>query len=142
MGGEWAFSESDQRHRAVFNGIWQVAGGFQLSGLYYHGSGIRDASFYGGDLRNTGADFSMRLRPNGTLVPRNSFMQPAENRVDIRVQQRVPLGGSASLDLIAEAFNLFNANNFTLQNEEGRSDFGKPVDGQFRTMQFGFRLGF
>ncbi len=142
MGGEWAFSESDQRHRAVFNGIWQVAGGFQLSGLYYHGSGIRDASFYGGDLRNTGADFSMRLRPNGTIVPRNSFMQPAENRVDIRVQQRVPLGGSASLDLMAEAFNLFNVNNFTLQTEEGRSDFGKPIEGQFRTMQFGFRLGF
>ncbi len=142
MGGEWAFSESDQRHRAVFNGIWQVAGGFQVSGLLYHGSGIRDASFYGGDLRDTGSDFSMRLRPNGTIVPRNSFMQPAENRVDVRLQQRVPLGGGATVDLMAEAFNLFNRNNFTLQTEEGRSDFRKPIEGQYRTMQFGFRLGF
>ena len=142
MGGEWAFSDGDQRHRAVFNGIWQVAGGFQVSGLYYHGSGIRDESFYGGDERQTGADFSMRLRPNGTIVPRNNFIQPSENRVDLRLQQRIPFGGRAGIDVIAETFNLFNANNFTLITEEGRRDFGKPAAGQFRTMQFGVRLTF
>ncbi len=142
MGGEWALSSSDQRHRAVFNGIWEVARGFQVSGLLYHGSGIRDESFYGGDLRQTGSEFSMRLRPNGTLVPRNAFMQPTENRVDVRLQQRVPLGGGAAIDLMAEMFNLFNANNFSLITEEGRSDYNRPVSGQYRTMQFGFRVTF
>ncbi len=142
MGGEWGLSSSDQRHRAVFNGIWEVGAGFQVSGLAYFGAGIRDNSFYGGDLRQTGADFSQRLRPNGTVVPHNNFIQPAEKRIDLRLQQRVPLGGRAAVDLIAETFNLFNANNFTLITEEGRSDFGKPVSGQFRTMQFGLRLTF
>jgi hypothetical protein len=142
MGGEWALSEVDQRHRFVVNGIWEVGRGFQVSGLVYHGSGIRDASFFGGDERATGADFAQRLRPNGTVVERNSFIQPDENRMDLRVQQRIPLGGGAAVDLIGEVFNLFNANNFILTTEEGRRDFGDPESGQFRTMQFGFRVTF
>jgi hypothetical protein len=142
LGGEWALSSSDQRHRFVLNGIWEVGGGFQVSGLVYHGSGIRDASFYGGDERETGADFSMRLRPDGTIVPRNAFIQPNENRLDMRVQQRIPLGGRAGVDLIAEVFNVFNANNFTLVAEEGASDFEEPEAGQFRAVQFGVRLTF
>jgi hypothetical protein len=142
LGGEWALSSSDQRHRFVFNGIWDVGGGFQVSGLVYHGSGIRDASFFGGDERQTGADFSMRLRDDGTIVPRNSFIQPAENRVDFRAQQRIRFGGRVGVDLIAEVFNAFNATNFTLIVEEGAADFGDPETGQYRTMQFGFRLTF
>ncbi|MBI2185854.1 MAG: TonB-dependent receptor, partial [Acidobacteria bacterium] len=139
LGGEWALSSSDQRHRFVFNGIWDVGRGFQVSGLVYRGSSIRDASFYGGDLRNTGADFSQRLRPDGSIVARNSFIQPSESRVDFRVQQRVPLGGRAAVDLIAEVFNVFNANNFTLVVEEANARYNKAASGQYRTAQLGFR---
>jgi hypothetical protein len=142
MGGEWAFSSSDQRHRFVFNGIWDVGRGFQVSGLAYHGSGLRDAATYSGDLRQTGADFSLRLRPDGTLVARNGFLQPDEKRVDFRVQQRVPLGGRAGVDVIAEVFNVFNANNYTLVTDEANSNFNRPASGQYRTMQFGFRVTF
>jgi carboxypeptidase family protein/TonB-dependent receptor-like protein len=142
LGGEWAYSEADQRHRFVLNGIWEVIGGFQVSGLVYYGSGLRDAGIYGGDLRNTGADFSQRLRPNGTIVPRNEFIQPDERRVDLGFRQRIPLGGRASIDAIAEIFNVFNASNFTLIAEEARSDYNEPVSGQYRTMQFGFRVTF
>jgi hypothetical protein len=142
LGGERSLSEADQRHRFVLNGIWEVGGGFQVSGLVYHGSGIRSSTNYGGDLRNTGAAFSGRLRPNGTIVPKNSFIQPNENRMDLRLQQRVPLGGRAGIDVIAEVFNVFNANNFTLVTEEGRADYNQPESGQYRTMQFGFRVTF
>ena len=142
LGGERSLSEADQRHRLVFNGIWEVAKGFQVSGLVYHGSGVRDEHFWGGDLRATGAEFSGRLRADGTIVPKNSFMQPNENRLDMRLQQRIPLGGGASIDAIAEVFNMFNANNFNLISEQGRSDYNKPSSGQFRSMQFGFRFQF
>ena len=60
----------------VFSGIWQVGRGFQVSGFHYLGTGIRDAGNYGGDLRNTGAAFSSRLRPDGTIVPRNAIISP------------------------------------------------------------------
>ena len=35
LGGEWSLSADDQRHRFVFNGIWEVGGGFQVSGLHF-----------------------------------------------------------------------------------------------------------
>jgi hypothetical protein len=142
LGAEWSLAESDQRHRAVFSGIWQVGRGFQLSGLLYLGAGIRDDSLYGGDRRGLGAGGEARLRPDGTIVPRNVFMQPMENRTDIRLQQRVRLAPRVSLDLIAEAFNLFNRANITLENEESSLDYNDAIAGQFRTMQFGFRLAF
>ena len=75
-------------------------------------------------------------------MERNSFLQPMENRMDLRVQQRIPLGGRAGIDLIAEVFNVFNANNFNLVTEESAPDYLEPESGQNRTMQFGFRVTF
>jgi hypothetical protein len=140
-GGEWGLAESDQRHRAVFSGIWQVGRGFQVSGLHYFGAGNRDSTNYGGDRRGLGAGGEQRLRPDGTIVPRNSFLHPAQNRTDLRIQQRIPLG-RVSLDLMADAFNLFNRSNFTLETQESSLDYGEPSTGQYRTMQFGFRILF
>src|SRR6185295_16582445 len=37
LGPEYGLAITDQRHRAVFNGIWQMGYGFQLSGLYFFG---------------------------------------------------------------------------------------------------------
>ena len=93
LGNEFTLASSDQRHRAVFNGIWEVGRGFQVSGIHYFGAGIRSETRYGGDLRGIGAAGSARLCPDGTIVPRNSFIQPAQNKTDLRVQYRVPLRG-------------------------------------------------
>ncbi|MSO30241.1 MAG: TonB-dependent receptor [Acidobacteria bacterium] len=141
LGAEWGFAQSDQRHRAVFNGIWQVGRGFQLSGLHYFGAGNRASSNYGGDRRGLGAGGEQRLRPDGTIVPRNAFLQPGQNRTDIRVQQRLAVGRLA-VDLMAEAFNVFNRPNWTLETQESSLDYGKRVAAQYRTAQFGFRLVF
>ena len=142
LGGEWGWSQDDQRHRFVFNGIWQVGFGFQMSGLHYFGAGNRLATNYGGDNRQFGGG-SGRLRPDGTIVPRNALIGPAQNRSDVRFQQRVPLPGRVSIDGIAEVFNLFNRTNYSLGTQESQpANYLKPVDGQFRTMQFGFRLSF
>jgi hypothetical protein len=142
LGGEWGFSADDQRHRAVVNGIWQVGHGFQVSGLHYLGAGIRQANTYGGDLRNTGAAFSARLRPDGTIVPRNSLIAPPQNRTDLRLQQRIPLHGRASIDGIAEVFNIFNRPNWGIGIQENNPQYLQHVTAQTRTMQFGFRLIF
>lgn len=55
FGGEYGLAVTDQRHRAVFNGIWLVGGGFQVSGVYFYGSGERQATSFGGDERGIGA---------------------------------------------------------------------------------------
>ncbi|HYN65170.1 MAG TPA: hypothetical protein VES36_11255, partial [Candidatus Limnocylindrales bacterium] len=144
LNGEYGFDASDQRHRAVFNGIWQVGRGFQISGIHYAGIGQRAATSYGGDLRNLGAGGSeaARLRPDGTIVPRNAFTQPARNRTSVRLQQRVRLGGRASIDVMAEAFNIFNRPNWTITTQESSPQYNQRTSGENRTMQFGFRVTF
>jgi hypothetical protein len=142
LGGEFTFDSNDMRHRAMFNGIWQVGRGFQVSGVHYFGAGNRAAGSYGGDRRNLGAGGELRLRLDGTIVPRNEFLQPAQNRTGIRIQQRLPLASGVSVDLIAEAFNVFNRPNWTLETQESSADYNKRVVAQYRTAQFGFRLMF
>ena len=143
LGGEWGLSADDQRHRMVLNGIWQVGKGFQVSALHFTLAGIRLAHTYGGDSRGAGANFSQRLRPNGTIVPRNDLIVPAQNRTDIRFQQRIPLGGRVSIDGIAEIFNAFNRPNWGIGTQESTvAQFLQHTTAQVRTAQFGFRLTF
>ena len=144
LNGEYSLSSTDLRHRAVMSGIWEVSRGFQVSGTHYTALGERAETIYGGDLRNLGqsSTFIQRLRPDGTIVPRNDFTQPVRNRTNVRVQQRIPLPRQASLDLIAEVFNVFNSPNWTINTQENNALYGKPTAGQFRTVQLGFRVLF
>jgi hypothetical protein len=144
LGGEWGFSADDQRHRAVLNAIWQVGRGFQVSGLHYLGAGIRLASNFGGDLRNIGATTgTSRLRSDGSIVPRNSLMAPAQNRTDLRLQQRIRLNSRMSIDAIADVFNLFNRPNYGIGTQENTTaQYLQNISAQARTAQFGFRLTF
>ena len=103
---------------------------------------MRQDAFYGGDLRLTGANFSQRLRPDGTIVPKSSLFDPAQNRTDLRFQQRLPLGGRRAVSLLAEVFNVFNRPNYEIQTQESAADYLRNITGQNRTMQFGFRVNF
>jgi hypothetical protein len=140
--GSYGLAATDQRHRAVFTGIWEVSHGFQVSALHYLGAGIRSATSYGGDVRLTGGTFSARFRPDGTIVPRNAYIQPAQNRTDIRVQQRIRLQKRVSIDGIAEVFNVFNRTNYTIDTVESNLTYLTAITGQNRTAQVGFRLTF
>jgi hypothetical protein len=142
--GEWSFAEGDQRHRLVLNGIWQVGRGFQMSGIHYTSAGDRSATSYGGDLRNLGAGSveRQRLRPDGTIVARNAFTQPARSRTNVRVQQRITLPRRVSVDVLAEAFNVFNRPNWTINAQENNAQYLRRIAGENRTMQFGFRVTF
>jgi hypothetical protein len=141
LGEEYGLATTDQRHRAVFNGIWDVGYGFQLSGLYFYGSGQRFATTYGGGDRT-------RLRPDGSIVPRNNFVGLPLHRVDFRLLRRFGLGGRRSIDGIAEAYNVFNHENYgSYTLAESNASYGKPIQNvglayQPRMVQLGFRIGF
>src|SRR5437016_5471244 len=103
LGGEYALASAyagggtaaggDQRHRAVFNGIWDIGYGVQLSGIYFYGSGERVATTCGcGAISGlTGAAGSDRLRLNGTFTPRNGLVGLPVHRVDARLQRHFKL---------------------------------------------------
>ena len=147
LGGEYSLAASDQRHRMVFNGIWQLPHALQLSGLYFFGSGERFSTNYGGDLRATGATGG-RLRPDGTVMPRNSLVGHPIHRVDMRIQRRFALARHAAFDGIVEVFNLFNHANYgSYITAESNTRYGTPTSNinvayQPRMMQLGFRATF
>ena len=144
---EHAPSVADQRHRFVFNGIWSLPWDFQVSGLYFFGSGEHFNNTYGGDLRNTGGWSSGRLRPDGTVVPRNSFVGRPVHRVDTRVSRRFRVAG-VTADGILEVFNLFNHANYgSYVLQESNRNYGNPQPNnslayQPRMLQLGFRVAF
>jgi len=113
-----------------------------VGGLHYFGAGNRLATNYGGDLRGFGGG-SGRLRPDGSIVPKNELLGPTQNRTSIRLQQRIPLPGGMAVDGIAEVFDLFNRTNYTLGTQESQpANYFKPTAGEYRTAQVGFRLSF
>ena len=146
---EW-YLTGDQRHRVTFNGIWEIGRGLQLSGLYFFGDNGWATPGSGVDTLATGSSSgnSSRLRTNGTLIARNSFDLPSLHRVDMRLQQRIPIAGRMRLDGIVEVFNAFNHANYgTFTVVETNVNYGKPSENlniayQPRLVQVGFRLAF
>jgi len=139
----------DQRHRATFNGIWQLGYGFQLSGLYLFGDNGRNTPTSGVDVRQSGGGTAnVRLRPDRTLIARNSFDRSAIHRVDLRVQRRFKLGSKAGIDGIFEVFNVFDHANYnSWVINESNSKYGQTQQDTNiafapRMLQLGFRATF
>ena len=147
--GGSGLATTDQRHRAVINGIYSPGLGIQVSGLYFYGSGSRMATKYGSDVRDVGFGLmaTQRLRPDGSIIPRNNFVGLPLHRVDMRVQKSIALG-HRSLSGIVDVFNLFNRANYgSYTLTETSAAYGKPsynsnLAYQARMVQFGFRLAF
>jgi hypothetical protein len=148
MGGEYTYAIGDQRHRFTANGIWDVGRGLQVSGIYFFGSGARLGPTTGVDRRNEGSLSEMRLRADGTLVPRNGFVGDPIHRVDMRVQQRIPIGGGLRVDGMFELFNVFNHANYgsytTIESNAlyGQPSFNSNIAYWPRVAQLGLRLAF
>jgi hypothetical protein len=148
---QYGLGVNDQRHRAVFNGIWDAGHGFQLSGLYFFGSGQRLETTWGTntDSLNTGGTVgSNRVRPDGSIVPLNGFVGSPIHRVDLRLQRRFRLTSQVSVDGLVELFNVFNHANYgSYTTQQSNPKYGQPssnlnVAYQPRMMQLGFRLAF
>jgi hypothetical protein len=154
MGNERSLSAFDQRNRAVFNGIYDVGHGFQVSGIYFYGSGQRDQIVCGCDARGLQIGSIDRLRlgdpqgPDGSIIPRNSFVGDPIHSVSLRLLQHIPLAGRANLAGSLEVFNLFNRKNYGVYDlTETSGTFLQPQPSASatyapRSLQLGFRLTF
>ena len=148
LGGEYTYAVGDQRHRGAVNGIWQLPYDFQLSGLYFFGSGQRYATTWGGDLRAVGAGGAARLRPDGTIVPRNDFVGRPIHRVDVRLQRQFNFGPKLHASGLVEVFNLFNHANYGgYATAQSLTNYRQPqsvnnVAYYPRQAQIGFRFAF
>jgi hypothetical protein len=162
---ERALSSFDQRHKFVVyafiegpaaRGGWSdLTGGFVLTPVLRAVSGRPFNLLAGFDLnqdRHATTD-----RP--AFAGRNTGKGPGFWSVDLRLTRRIPLRDSMSLELIGEAFNVFNRLNFRSVNNtvgnrpppfnlRGRSDLSPSEPLGFtsafdpRGIQLGFRINF
>jgi hypothetical protein len=124
---ERALSRQDQRHRLVFNALWELPIGDQEAGqvpkdnwvtrifghiemapIFTVASGRPLNPLTGLDSNRNDA-FPLSSRPPG--LGRNSFKTPPLAIVDFRLLKYFPFGETTRLDLVGEAFNLFNRPN-------------------------------
>jgi outer membrane receptor protein involved in Fe transport len=122
LGNEWAYADTDVRHRIVLSGVWNLAyadklggfsrailGGWSVSGIVSYQSGQPFSSLVSTDINNDQNRASDRVP--GTA--RNSLRNPSQFSIDPRVTKDIHVFGSTHLQLIAEAFNLTNRSNVT-----------------------------
>lgn len=106
----WNFG-SGAKHKLLGN--WLFSGGVVLqNGIPLNGS-------INGSLSATGTQPIITTSPNGSngsnrapFFSRNHFRGPSFKDVDFRISRSFPLGESRRVEIIAEAFNLFNRTNF------------------------------
>jgi hypothetical protein len=127
LAAERALSLQDQRHRLVFNALWELPIGDEENGqpppgdwatrIFRHievapiftvESG-RPADPLTGVDSNGSHPFPFSARPPG--FGRNSLETPLAANLDFRILKYFPFGKTAHLDLVAEAFNLLNRGN-------------------------------
>ena len=138
---EWSYSDRDQRHRVNAWMLWNAPLGFNLNLTYAYRSAQPLSITETGAPAAAPAD---RINADGTVTQRNLGKKDNQfSALDVRLSKIFNLG-SLDLELIAEAFNLFNAANFRTPqvtnlvfNFDGtiRSGVGDP-----RQFQLGVRV--
>jgi hypothetical protein len=169
--GDWAVGDNDVPNRVVLSGVWnldsytQHSGGFakaifsgwSISGIAAWQSGQPYTAFTSVDLNNDGN--ARNDRAPG--FARNTFRLPSQFSVDPRLTKEIGLFSGARVQLIAEAFNLFNRSNVSvvrntyeavtvtggipskLTVQDATSPFGQPTTSAGpRIMQFAAKVTF
>ncbi|HUJ15145.1 MAG TPA: TonB-dependent receptor [Thermoanaerobaculia bacterium] len=123
---DYTFGDNDVRDRVVLSGVWTLndyaknlsgvskalAEGWSISAIAFYQTGQPYSPKVNADLLNDG-------NPSNDIAPgflRNSFRLPTTFEVDPRVTRDIGVFGSAKIQLIAEAFNVFNRHNVSSVN--------------------------
>jgi hypothetical protein len=142
-------TSGDERHRFVLSGSWTLRGGIGLATIATAASPRPYRTTVGQDLNQNSQLDDDWIDGTRYAVPANSWRN-WYRVVDLRVTKALGTAGGARLSVIAEAFNLFNTENYSgyfgVQRSAAgaaRPDFGLP-SGIFATrqLQLGSRLQF
>jgi hypothetical protein len=106
IGAEWGRSRGDDRFRFVVSAIFQLPWQLTVAPIYQYASGQPWNRLIGVDYNGDG--FISDRFPG---VERNSMDGPPFRQLDLRITKAIDLG-AGKLEVIVEAFNLFNTVNY------------------------------
>ena len=123
-------SNFDARHRFVSSVVWQpefktdnralgmIVNGFTLSPIFTVQSGRRYSGFTSGNLSGATTTGPLGAGQSGRtpFLERNSYKFPYPWNLDLRLSRRFRVTEQASIEFLAEAFNLANRLNVTAVN--------------------------
>jgi hypothetical protein len=109
---ERALSSFHQKHRMTAYGLWRLPRGIQSAWILRANSGRPFNLLAGFDLNEDRNDLGDRPRFAG----RNTGIGPAYWAADLRFSKNIATAEHASLEITAEAFNLFNHLNYSSVN--------------------------
>jgi hypothetical protein len=147
---DWGRSNLDVPHNFVFNGVWELPWGFQLSPLVLWRSGFPINPVVGADtislatppdvvvslirerIGNSSASIlatgngdgnttTDRPLANGVVVPRNIFRQGSIFMTDMRATKIWRFGDSHRIESFIDIINLFDADNLQTTNTNVRN---------------------
>jgi len=105
--GEWGRSQSTERYHVVMSGVFKLGWGFTVAPILEYGSGQPWTKRLGNDYNG---DSFLGDRAPG--VKRNDEDGPCYRNVNLRITKGFSFPSAGRLELIAEAFNLFNTVNY------------------------------
>jgi hypothetical protein len=107
---EYTWSNIDQRHQFVANGVFFLPREFEISTSLRFNSGRPFSALAGSDLNRDGV-VRDRAVIDGTVVSRNTYRNAGFSEVNLRVQRGFRLASDRRLVLSVELFNLFDTDN-------------------------------
>jgi hypothetical protein len=148
--GEWGPNQTDERHRFVALGVFELPYGVQLSPVIQAASARPYNLIAGRDLNRDGLNNDRYIDPGtGEQVSVNAGRGDPTFVFDLRTTKFVALGGDRRLGLFVELFNVLNTvNHGNLYVGNSRSpNFQKPTGyiqsiGYPRQLQLGARFLF
>jgi hypothetical protein len=139
---------TDARHRVTLSAVYKAPMGFSVSSLLRYHSGTPYMIWSGADIScgpdrpNCQDGFTLDLPPGVTHV--NAGRGAKFSQLDARVGKEFTFGAGVGIELIAEAFNIFNSKNPSgyISNGTAIRFAGDPNQGEQRLFQLGTRVHF
>lgn len=154
LNNNYGYSARDRRWKGVINSVWNTPWwGVSLSGAYRYYTGEPYSAFIGVDVNGDGQSGTDRPTISGKHLDRDSFRQPDQQTLDLRLAKRFEIG-PGGLTLFAECFNCVDSANRRVTNttwgtgQTPNAAFGQeigltdPVNIPPRTFQFAVRYEF
>lgn len=119
---EWGRGRSYERLRFVLSGVFRLPWQLTVAPIFNYGSGQPWTRRYGYDYNGDG-----KTGDRMPGVDRFGMDGPVYRSFDLRVTKAFELGSTGSLELVAEAFNLFNSTNYDVASIDGAEYLSGPT---------------